>query len=238
MTSSSATCTAPVVWRGVLTPDQLAPFAPDALARAVGERPLEVARYARRNPLQAGARTSTLARFVADCAGDTASHHHTSTPYEQMLLRPMEVPALASLHIPLKPYTQRQAPPHKALLRASRLPWEYGNHYDCPDGYLLQLHNQRRVALTCQDTTNYQDFGKTPTDLDATWHVTLSPGDLLFIPSEVSHAVDTETRHPDAQSQMSIAASFSWERGDRDACNARFSRNFPRRTKALHAGKR
>lgn len=235
-TSTTSACTAPVVWRGVLKADQLAPFTPDALARTLGEKPLEVAQYTARSPLQTAARTSTLAHFAADCR-DKRGHRDTSTPYEQMLLLPTEVPALESLHLPLRPYTQQQQPPDETLLRASRLPWKYGNHYDCPDGYLLQLHNQRRVALTCQDNTDYKDFGKTPEELDATWLVTLSPGDLLFIPSQVSHAVDMETS--DDLSQISIAASFGWERRhDRAACNAQFKRNFPRRTQALYRGAR
>ena len=196
-------------------------------------REVEVAQYNRLSPLKVGEHASTFARFAEDCA--TAARLHADHHHEQVLLSPAEFAPLASLHAALTPYTRQEGvAPAKTLLRASRVPWEYGNHYDCPDGYLLQLHNRRRVALTCQEVAPYRIFGLPPRQLAATWEVTLSPGDLLFIPSQLSHAVDTEAEMLDA-SRMSIAASFSWQHNDAQ-CDATFQRDFPQRTAHLQKG--
>jgi hypothetical protein len=234
---SGDACSKPQVWRGVLSAEQLRPYAPARLASELGNRPVVVTRYSRRsNPVKLGERGSTLPGFAAACA---SARRLKGSVHEQVLLTPVDIPLLDEVPTLLRPYLSFEGfePEAKTLLRVSRVPWEYGNHYDCTDGYLLQLHNRRRIKLTCQPVAPYSNFGVPPKELPATtYEYVLSPGDLLRIPSTLSHAVDTYEAGALDGSGVSIAATVSLQRLDHDVCDAKFDRTFPGRTHFLLKG--
>ena len=235
---SGAACSKPRVWRGVLSAEQLRPYAPARLAAALGSRPVVVTRYSRRsNPVKVGERGSTLPGFAAACAA--GARRLKGSVHEQVLLTPADIPLLDEVPTLLRPYLSFGGfePEAKTLLRVSRVPWEYGNHYDCTDGYLLQLHNRRRIKLTCQPVAPYSNFGVPPKELPATtYEYVLAPGDLLRIPSTLSHAVDTYGAGALDGSGVSVAATVSLQRLDHDVCDARFDRTFPGRTHFILKG--
>lgn len=139
-------------------------------------------------------------------------------------------------------------------LRLSKTPWEHGAHFDCGDRGIVQLVGERTVTTLPyqfwdeeeegKKATTYPLYGLSPSELRQRGPCstqTLYPGDLIELPTYLTHAVRGSSRTSDLP--ISICVSFLLEDGSdqekkkkQRVCNQRFGEAFPERIRELQEG--
>lgn len=130
----------------------------------------------------------------------------------------------------------------KFKLRISKTPWNYGAHFDCYDGKLLQLFNQRKVATLNYDVVNNNynkitkmlipDLQKKYKNVNKT---TLNAGDLIEIPIGITHSIEGYNISKNNRN-VSIAVSFYLDKNSNNICENNFKKYFKRRNNELENG--
>ena len=130
----------------------------------------------------------------------------------------------------------------KFKLRISKTPWNYGAHFDCYDGKLLQLFNQRKVATLNYDivNNNYNKITKMLIpDLEKKYKnvnkTTLNAGDLIEIPIGITHSIEGYNISKNNR-DVSIAVSFYLDKNSNNTCENNFKKYFKRRNNELENG--
>lgn len=126
----------------------------------------------------------------------------------------------------------------KFKLRISKTPWNYGAHFDCFDGKLLQLFNQRKVATLNYDVINNDYFkikNSSINDLKKIYknvnEIILNPGDLIEIPLGITHT--TEGHNIYSNKNISILLSFHFNKEKNNICENHFQKYFKKRINEL-----
>tara|TARA_Y100001970_G_scaffold293482_1_gene440552 strand:- start:9244 stop:10029 length:786 start_codon:yes stop_codon:yes gene_type:complete len=129
----------------------------------------------------------------------------------------------------------------KFKLRISKTPWKYGAHFDCFDGKLLQLFNQRKVATLDYDVINNDYFkikNSSIRDLEKKYKnvnkTILNAGDLIEIPLGITHS--TEGYNVSSNKNISILLSFYFNKKYNPICENLFTKYFKRRREELNNG--
>ena len=130
----------------------------------------------------------------------------------------------------------------KFKLRLSSTPWNWGAHFDCTNGKLLQLFNQRIVATLDYDLNNDYDTNITKSsisDLEKKYKnvnkTILNAGDLIEIPMGITHSIEgynVSKKNRD----FSIALSFNLDKKSNPNCENYFTKYFKPRREELNNG--
>ena len=127
----------------------------------------------------------------------------------------------------------------KFKLRLSSTPWNWGAHFDCTNGKLLQLFNRRLVATLDYDLNNdYHQITKSLIpDLEKKYKnvnkTILNVGDLIEIPMGITHSIEGYNISKD-NINFSIAVSFHLDKEPNLICENLFTKYFKRRKEELN----
>ena len=232
------------VWRSFVAPPALLPHQPAELGGALRGREVEVVEYhPHTNPVATLGGRTDLEAFLGECAA--AGGRSRWGGHRQVFLDTGEHPPLAALAADVGARLARKSGRAiaKVVMRVSAMPWSYGMHFDPAAGYLVQLHNSRRVVLSSVPLDEpYTDYRKSVDDVVSGPRdhrvVVLEPGDVLRIPAGMSHAIDAKQELDTERSGVSIAASVIFEDDLDPEAERRFEAHFPLRIREIRGESR
>ena len=128
----------------------------------------------------------------------------------------------------------------KYKLRISKTPWNWGAHFDCGNGILVQLYNNRIVGTLNYNIKNDCNlYGLSINELEKKYKnlnkTILKPGDLIEFPIQLIHSVDGYSNN---KHNISIALTFFIDNdyNENKECMRYFDKYFKKRTIELYNG--
>lgn len=170
-----------LIHRNVFTESELQDLQLSALISRFDGKQIEVYQY--KDKYVISTRKSTVKRFVSEAQIQVNTREQIKLNIEKFVL--IENICKKIAHLLDADIVNN---PTKAMIRISRLPWTYGNHFDPTYNVVVQLHGKRTFTLSHDDRVTIDKETLT----GHTMTVCLHPGDILLIPPGICHLVHTK----------------------------------------------